>query len=95
VDAATGAIAQRIDGGPFGQVLQDTSPGFQPFGFAGCLYEPKTGLVRFGHRDYDPSIGRWTTRDPVLFASGQRDLVKTGGKYGIDATIKGKACVAF
>ena len=31
-----------------------------------------TGLVRFGHRDYDPAAGRWTARDPSFFA-GQPD----------------------
>jgi hypothetical protein len=28
-------------------------------------------LVRFGARDYDPVPGRWTARDPILFAGGQ------------------------
>ena len=69
VDAVTGAIAQRIDYDEFGQVLQDTSPGFQPFGFAGGLYDVDTGLVRFGYRDYDPRVGRWTTKDPIGLAS--------------------------
>jgi len=36
IDATTGAIAQRIDYDAFGNVLQDTNPGFQPFGFAGA-----------------------------------------------------------
>ncbi len=33
VDAATGAIAQRLDYDSFGNVLLDTNPGFQPHGF--------------------------------------------------------------
>jgi YD repeat-containing protein len=32
------AIHQRIDYSPFGRVINDTNPGFQPFGFAGGLY---------------------------------------------------------
>ena len=44
---------QRLDYDPYGVVLTDTNPGFQPFGFAGGLYDPDTGLVRFGARDYD------------------------------------------
>jgi RHS repeat-associated protein len=67
VNASTGAVAQRIDYDEFGNVLADTSPGFQPFGFAGGLYDPDTGLVRFGARDYDPAIGRWTAKDPIGF----------------------------
>lgn len=37
------------------------------FGFAGGLYDRVTGLVRFGARDYDPSVGRWTTKDAIPF----------------------------
>ncbi len=71
VDASTGAVAQRLSYGPWGEVLEDTNPGFQPFGYAGGLYEPDTGLVRFGARDYDPSVGRWTCQDPVRFVGGE------------------------
>ncbi len=74
VDAASGAIAQRLDYDVWGNVLQDTSPGFQPFGFAGGLYDADTGLVRFGARDYDPEIGRWTAKDPIGFNGGDTNL---------------------
>jgi uncharacterized protein RhaS with RHS repeats len=30
--------------------------------------------VRFGFRDYDPDVGRWTAKDPILFAGGATDL---------------------
>jgi RHS repeat-associated protein len=76
VNAATGAIAQRIDYDSFGNVLNDTNPGFQPFGFAGGLYDPTTGLVRFGARDYEPASGRWTAPDPVDFAGGDSNLYR-------------------
>ncbi|EYF00808.1 NHL domain-containing protein [Chondromyces apiculatus] len=74
VDAATGAIAQRLDYDEFGRVLLDTNPGFQPFGFAGGLNDPETGLVRFGARDYDAETGRWTAKDPLLFEGGDTNL---------------------
>lgn len=45
-----------------------------PFGFAGGLHDKNTGLVRFGFRDYDPDVGRWTAKDPILFAGGDTDL---------------------
>ncbi len=74
VDADSGSVVQRLDYDAFGRVLLDTHPGFQPFGFAGGLYDPDTGLVRFGVRDYDPDSGRWTARDPILFMGGQDNL---------------------
>ena len=74
INLADGSIAQRMDYDEFGNVLQDTNPGFQPFGFAGGLYEAKTGLVRFGARDYDAESGRWTARDPIGFAGGDTNL---------------------
>jgi RHS repeat-associated protein len=52
----------------------DTNPGFQPFGFAGGLYDRHTGLIRFGARDYDPETGRWTAKDPILFSGGDVNL---------------------
>lgn len=70
VNTETGAIAQRLDYDAFGRTVLDTNPGFQPFGFAGGMYDPLTGLVRFGTRDYDPAVGRWTTKDPILFRGG-------------------------
>lgn len=74
VNVASGVVAQRLDYDALGRVTLDTNPGFQPFGFAGGLYDPQTGLVRFGARDYDAETGRWTTRDPILFAGGQTNL---------------------
>ncbi|MBK7893039.1 MAG: RHS repeat-associated core domain-containing protein [Bdellovibrionales bacterium] len=71
IDASSGAIAQAIHYDEFGRVLVNTNPGFQPFGFAGGHFDHETGLVRFGARDYDPEVGRWTARDPILFDGGQ------------------------
>ena len=74
VNVTTGAIVQRMDYDEFGQVITDTNPGFQPFGFAGGLYDRDTGLVRFGARDYDAETGRWTAKDPIGFAGGDTNL---------------------
>ncbi len=41
---------------------------------AGGLYDRDTGLVRFGARDYDPMLGRWSVKDPIRFAGGSTNL---------------------
>lgn len=74
VNIANGSVVQRLDYDEFGQVILDTNPGFQPFGFAGGLYDPETGLVRFGGRDYDAATARWTAKDPIIFSGGQVNL---------------------
>ena len=72
---SAGNVVKRIDFDSFGNIIADTDPSFDmPFGFAGGLHDRDTGLVRFGYRDYDPDIGRWTAKDPILFAGGDTDL---------------------
>jgi RHS repeat-associated protein len=75
VKVTDGTVAQRTDYNVLGEVKTDTNQGFQPFGFAGGIYEPGTKLVRFGARDYDPRAGgRWTTKDPIRFNGGDSNL---------------------
>jgi RHS repeat-associated protein len=70
VDAASGAVVQRMSYDAYGRVTEDSAPGWQPFGYAGGLYDSDTGLVRFGARDYDALSGRWTAKDPSGLAGG-------------------------
>ena len=79
VDTSTGAVVRRMEYDVFGRVMDDPGNGIEhggyiPFGFAGGLYDPDTGLVRFGARDYDPETGRWTAKDPIGFAGGDTNL---------------------
>jgi RHS repeat-associated protein len=74
INTNTGEIVQQMDYDEFGNVIRDTNPGFQPLGFAGGLYDRDIRLVRFGARDYDPEIGRWTTKDPILFAGKDTNI---------------------
>jgi RHS repeat-associated protein len=70
-----GSIVKALTYDSFGVLTSDNAPEFElSIGFAGGIHDPETGLVRFGSRDYDPVIGRWTARDPVLFAGRQLNL---------------------
>ncbi|MBM1145831.1 hypothetical protein GN155_018765 [Alcanivorax sp. ZXX171] len=98
VDVDTGDVAQRLEYDVWGNITEDTNPGFQPFGFAGGIHDQHTELVRFGARDYDPHISRWTAKDPVRFSGDGPNLYGyvlnapinlidpeglTGGPYGL------------
>lgn len=78
VNAHNGDIAQAIDYDALGHRTLDTAPGWQPFGFAGGLQEPNSGLVRFKTRTYDPFLGRFLGRDPEGFAGGSINQYEYG-----------------
>jgi RHS repeat-associated protein len=72
---SVGDMIKRVDYDSFGNIIADTNADFKiPFGFAGGLHDRETGLIRFGFRDYDPDVGRWTAKDPIFFAGGDTDL---------------------
>jgi len=94
VNTSDGTITQRMDYDEFGNILLDTNPGFQPFGFAGGLSDQHTGLVRFGVRDYDATVGRWTGKDPIRLAGGLNayayvlnNPINQIDPYGLDALV--------
>ncbi|HEX2046505.1 MAG TPA: RHS repeat-associated core domain-containing protein [Acidimicrobiales bacterium] len=75
VTTAAGDVVKAVEYDAFGGVISDSNPDFfLPVGFAGGLADAEAGLVHFGFRDYEPASGRWTARDPALFAGGQANL---------------------
>jgi RHS repeat-associated protein len=83
VNTSTGQIVQKTEYDPWGVPTDASISGVTwaplPFGFAGGIRDRDTGLVRFGTRDYDPSTGRWTAKDPIRFAGGQANLYQYAG----------------
>jgi RHS repeat-associated protein len=75
----TGNIIQKITYDSSGNIINDTNPSNTktlniPIGFAGGLYDKDTKLTKFGYRDYDSNIGRWTSKDPIDFNGGDSNL---------------------
>lgn len=70
-----GRVVKRLRQDSFGVLLEDSYPDlFLPVGFAGGLVDEDTGLVRFGWRDYDPKVGRFTAPDPANDRRGDGDV---------------------
>jgi len=60
-----GRVVKLMDYDAFGNILSDSNPNlFLPLAFAGGLRDRVTGLIRFCHGEYDPTVGRFTALGP-------------------------------
>jgi len=67
----SGSVVKQLEFDSYGDFTFDANPDFDlPIGFAGGLADKQTRLVRFGYRDFEPDIGRWTAKDPIFFKGG-------------------------
>ncbi len=75
MNITTGAVIASFDHDEFGNIVANTNSNLKlPFDFAGGLRDWDTGLIHFGAREYDPSTGRWLSKDPILFSAGDPNL---------------------
>lgn len=77
VDSGSGAVVQQVEYGPWGNVVSNTAPDFQPFAFAGGVYDPDANLTHFGFRDYDGACGAWSSKDPARLVGGSISIALT------------------
>jgi len=72
--AADGSITAQYEYGVFGEPLRATGPAamVNPFRFSTTFYDFETGLNYFGYRYYNPSSGKWLTRDPLGESAGRQ-----------------------
>jgi RHS repeat-associated protein len=94
IDAQTGAIIDAITYDAWGRITKETAPGTIPFGFAGGLADPGTGLVHFGARDYDPIAGRWISSDPIQFAGQDPDLYRYSASDPVNKSDPSGRCIS-
>ena len=66
LDQAGNRVAEYVYG-PFGQLLgaEGELAEVNPFRFSSEYADDETNLVYYNYRYYNPSLGRWTNRDPV------------------------------
>ncbi|MCX8155666.1 MAG: RHS repeat-associated core domain-containing protein, partial [Verrucomicrobiae bacterium] len=67
VRGADGLLVAQYEYGPFGELLRATGPLSQTFNplFSTKYLDWETGLYYYGHRYYNPTTGRWLSRDPI------------------------------
>jgi RHS repeat-associated protein len=72
VNASDGTVSAQYEYGPFGEVLRATGSMARanPFRFSTKYLDSETDLLYYGYRFYDPSTGRWLSRDPASEKGG-------------------------
>jgi len=65
--ASDGSVSARYEYGPFGEPVRQTGAlaDAQPLRFSTKWTDVETGLLYYGYRYYNPTTGRWLSRDPI------------------------------
>jgi RHS repeat-associated protein len=74
VNVATGAVELANSVDEWGRSPTPALPGTRSIAFASGLLDEDTALIRFGARDYDPTVGRWTSPDASSFIGSPTNL---------------------
>lgn len=69
-EEGTGTIAAHYEYDAFGQVSRKTGNRDYGYQFSTKPYDSLTGLLYYNYRHYDPSNGRWISRDPIAEQGG-------------------------
>jgi RHS repeat-associated protein len=67
VNAADGTISAQYEYSPFGETLSATGSeaAANPFRFSTKHVDSESGFLYYGHRYFNPSTGRWLSREPL------------------------------
>ena len=66
-NAADGTVLANYEYGPFGELIRATGPmaKLNPAREGTKFYDDETDMAYYGYRYYNPSTGRWLSRDPI------------------------------
>jgi len=83
----TGTVTDTFSYDPWGNVISRTGTTQTDYGFVGGhgVRTMPNGQMVMGRRVYDPSVGRFTTRDPIGFRGGDLNLYKYAGNSPLGA----------
>lgn len=67
INAANQNLSANYAYGPFGELIRATGPmaKVNPFRFSTKYHDDESDLLYYGYRYYNPSTGRWLSRDPI------------------------------
>ena len=84
VDMATGVKSATYDYNAFGETIQSdgAASATNHFRFSTKYTDDETGLIYYGYRFYQPTTGRWLSRDPIE-ENGGTNLYGFVGNNGI------------
>jgi RHS repeat-associated protein len=93
VDGSNGSVTAEYEYGAFGELIRSTGTqaSANPVRFSSKFTDYETDLVYYGYRFYNPSTGRWLSRDPIeeeagsnLFAAYFNEPITTVDRNGLD-----------
>ncbi|HJW33212.1 MAG TPA: RHS repeat-associated core domain-containing protein [Holophagaceae bacterium] len=83
-------IRARYDYDAYGRISKIQGDKTSPLGFGGYLFNIQSGLYLTLYRAYDPSLGRWISRDPMgetggmdLYSYVQGEVVNKVDSFGL------------
>jgi len=96
VRAADASVSARYEYGPFGELIRasGTAAKTNPFRFSTKFQDDETDLLYYGYRFYNPSTGRWPSRDPIGEEGGANEFGVAGNDVVNHIDILGKDFIA-
>ena len=75
-------VIASYDYDPYGNPMQADGAAATDFRFAGMFYDQQDGLYLTKYRAYNPTLGRWLSRDPIGFGGGINNYAYAGDSPG-------------